>query len=162
LTLSVGDQKALLTVCHDGDDAVPHGKRYPKGDYQDIYPDRLWRCLANYVKQRRVPLILDTDPGPAVWNYPVYRYRITHKPQGPNGLRLATMTLWMADANVAPDYIGTGDRVKTYQFTFRLKGRTVVMGSGQWYGHSRKDHPDFAWYPTAVRPKNPHVHTATV
>src|SRR5215467_9586847 len=45
--LSVGDQKALLTILHDGDDATLIGKRYngPGDDMQDIYPDVLWNAL---------------------------------------------------------------------------------------------------------------------
>jgi hypothetical protein len=162
ITLSVADQKAWLTICHDDDESDHWGKRYPDGDYQDIYPDVLWKCLRTYVKQRGVPLIIDRDPGPAVWNHPVYQYRVTHRPFGSNGQRLATMEIWMADDQVPPSFVGTKTMKKTYQFTFRLKGKALVMGSAKWYGHSQKDHPDFAWYPTLVKAKNPYVKPTVV
>lgn len=163
LVLGVGDQKALLTICHDQDESEHYGERYNGAgdDPQDIYPDVLWRCLRLYVKQRGIPLILDIDPGSAIWNYPVYRYRVTHRPHTA-GLRIATMEIWMADDKVPADFVGTKVKKKTYQFTFRMNGKALVMGSARWYGASRKDHPDFAWYPTIVRPKNPHVSPAVV
>jgi hypothetical protein len=163
--LSVGDQKAWLTICHDQDESVAYGERYnggPQNNAQDIYPDQLWRCLRLYVKQRGAPLIVDLDAGVQIWNYPVYRYRVTHGPHTTAGLRLGKMELWMADDNVHPNFVGTKVKKKTYQFTFRMNGKALVLGSGRWYGASRKDHPDFAWYPTMVRPKNPHIQTASV
>ncbi|MFO0846111.1 MAG: hypothetical protein U0797_27640 [Gemmataceae bacterium] len=165
VVLSVGDQKALLTLCHDQDEVEHFGERYKgsaEDDRKDIYPDQMWRCLRLYVKQRGIPLILDIDSGVQVWNHPVFRYRVTHGPHTTPGLRLGRMEIWMADDAVPPDFIGTKVKKKTYQFTFRMNGKALVMGSGRWYGASRKDHPDFAWYPTMVRPKNPHIDAAAV
>jgi hypothetical protein len=163
ITLSVADQKAWLIICNDYVESEQYGsKADASGDYRDINPDLLWKCLRTYVKQRGVPLLIDRDPSPAIWNHPVYRYRVTHRSFGPNGLRLGTMEIWMADDNVRPDVVGTKTMKKTYQFTFRLNGKALVAGSAKWYGHSQKDHPDFAWYPTVVKAKNPHVKPATV
>jgi hypothetical protein len=36
------------------------------------------------------------------------------------------------------------------------------MGSGKWLGSSRRNHPDFAWFPYVVRPENPEVEYAKV
>lgn len=164
MTLGVGDQKAWLTVCHDGDDANAFGTRYngPGDDMQDIYPDALWKYLRLHLKQRGVPLCLDIEAKAAVWNYPAYRYRVVTRPHGQADMRLARMEVWMADDKVNPDFIGTRVKKKTYQFTYRTRGGAIVMGSGRWYGTSRTDHPDFAWYPTTVQPKNPHVSHTTV
>jgi hypothetical protein len=166
VVLSVGDQKALLTICYDANyEPVHYGERFSGeagNDPQDIYPDVLWSALRQYVKQRGVPLIVDIDPGKAVWNHPVYRYRVTHRPTTTPGQRLATMEIWMADDQVQPDFIGTRVKKKTYQFTYRANGNNLVKGSGRWYGASRKDHPDFAWYPKVMPPKNPHVNPAQI
>jgi hypothetical protein len=165
IVLSVGDQKALLTICHDGDvTGPPIGDRYkgPGSDFQDIYPDVLWRALRLYVKQRGIPLIIDRDPGKAVWNHPVYRYRVTHRPHTTPGVRLGTMEIWMADDQVPPDFVGTKVLRKTYRFTFRMNARGLIAGSAKWYKESRTDHPDFAWYPTMVRAWNPHIDPAQV
>jgi hypothetical protein len=163
--LGVGDQKGLLTICHYSDPSNSFGKRYngkPGDDYQDVYPDVLWKNLRLYLKQRGVPVVLDIDPGPSVWNYPVYFYRVTHRPHGSDGMRLGRMELLMADDAVAPDFIGTKVKRQTYQFTFRMREGALVMGSGRWYGASRKWHPDFGWYPTGVKPENPYIRHATV
>jgi hypothetical protein len=68
----------------------------------------------------------------------------------------------MADDQVSPDYVGTKVKTKMYCFTFRMNGNGLVMGSARWYGPSRKKHSDFAWYPTMVRPKNPHINPTVV
>ncbi|MBM4092670.1 MAG: DUF4384 domain-containing protein, partial [Planctomycetes bacterium] len=44
-----------------------------------------------------------------------------------------------------------------YQFTFRMRGGSVVMGSGRWERPSREDHPEFAWYPLMAVADNPEV-----
>src|SRR5262249_8607090 len=123
MTLGVGDQKALLTIIHDGDEANLVGKRYNGAgdDMQAIYPGVLWRHLRLYLKQRGVPLVLDIDCKSPVWNYPVYRYRIEYRDFGSSGQKLGKMQIWMADDKVKPDHVGTLVKKKTYQFTFRMQ-----------------------------------------
>jgi hypothetical protein len=162
--LTVADQKAWLTVAHSADTADFFGKRNNDPSlsinselYQDLKPDMLWRYLKLYVQQRGIPLIMDIEAGTAVWNYPVYAYRITWAPAGGAGQVRAHLTLWMADDAVQPDKVGTKVKKQDYDFTCRMNGGNVVMGSGQWIGTSVKDHPDFAWYPQTQRSENPNV-----
>ncbi len=166
LKLGVGDQKGLLAVCHFRDAANSHGDRFGDGigseDKQDLAPDVLWRLLKLYLQQNGVPLILDVEAGPEVWNYPVYAYEIRYAPQGNSGLQYARLTLWMADDAVPPDYRGVKTRRQTYNFTFQLRGSSVVMGSGRWVGRNQDDHPDFAWYPYLAVAENPEVEYDTV
>jgi hypothetical protein len=160
LTLSVGDQKGLLAAAHTRDVANFHGQRYqgkPGDDFQDIYPDALWRCLKLYVKQQGLPLIIDVDPTPAVWNYPVYAYRVEYQRQGETDQYRGQMSLWLADDGVRINHVGTKVMHRTYQFTFRMRRGNVVAGSAQWVGRSVKDHPDFAWYPYVQRSENPEL-----
>jgi hypothetical protein len=164
LELGVDDQKAWLTVAHSADSADFFGKRNDDPSlpvnselYQDLKPDMLWRYLKLYVQQRGIPLIMDIEASPAVWNYPVYAYRVTWAPSGgPNEVK-AHLTLWMADDAVQPGQVGTKVRKHDYDFTCRMSGGNVVMGSGKWIGASFKDHPDFAWYPQQQRSENPNV-----
>ncbi len=162
--LGVGDQKGLLTACHTEDLANTYGERNDgDGDPQDIYPDELWRLLKLYVKQQKVPLVLDIDPGPEVWNFPVYAYRVEYAPTGNGNEHTGTMTLWMADDGVAPDFLGTKVAKHTYQFRFQMTAsNSVIAGSARWTGPSEKDHPDFAWYPYVARAENPEVDYDTV
>jgi hypothetical protein len=164
--LLVGDQKGLLAVCHALDDANAYGDRYGDGegneDLQDLAPDLLWRLLKLYVKEFGVPLIVDLEAGEEVWNFPVYAYRIELQETSDDGQRVANLTLWMADDGVPPNYVGTQVRRHSCQFSYRERNHAVVMGSGRWVGPSRRDHPDFAWYPYVPHAENPEVDYAVV
>ncbi len=159
LTLSIGDQKGMLAACHTHNVANVYGRRTEEGDEPDgdLAPDVLWRLLKLYLDQQGVPLVLDIEPGPEVWNHPVYAYEIRYTSPDETGLCQARLTLWLADDAVPPDYIGTKVRKQNYTFEFRMHGGSVVLGSGQWTGRSRQDHPDFAWYPFVARAENPEV-----
>lgn len=158
--LTVGDQKGLLAVSHAQDVANHYGDRFGDGagneDPNDLEPCTLWEILRTHIKQQKVALVMDLEPGPEVWNYPVYAYRIEYSPVG-GGWQNAQLALWAADDAVPPDHVGTSVHYQTYNFRFRLYNGSIVMGSGQWVGQSVQSHPDFAWYPYVVRPENPHV-----
>jgi len=160
VTLTVGDQKGLLAVSHAQDVANHIGDRFGDGagseNPHDLEPCRLWEVLRTYIKQQKVPLVMDLEPGPEVWNYPVYAYRVEYAPAG-GGWQQAQLALWAADDAVPPDHVGTSVHYQTYHFRFRLYNGSVVMGSGQWVGQSLQSHPDFAWYPYVVRPENPQI-----
>jgi len=160
LGLDLGDQKGLLTVCHTEDLANSWGDRFGDGqgseDPKDLRPDRLWRLLKLHLGQQGVALVLDVEAGKEVWNYPIYQYELHYRPAS-DGRYLATLTLLMADDAVSPGYRGTKVRKQTYQFTFKMRGNSVISGSGEWAGRSKKDHPDFAWYPYKAVAQNPEV-----
>jgi hypothetical protein len=161
LVLSVGDQKGLFAASHAHDVANHYGDRFGDGagseDPNDLEPCQLWEILRTHIKQQKVALVMDLEPGPEVWNYPVYAYRIDYSPSGPAGQQVAQLALWAADDAVPPDHVGTSVHYQTYTFTFRLHNGSVVMGSGRWVGQSVQSHPDFAWYPYVVMPENPYV-----
>ena len=158
--LGVADQKGLLTASHTQDLSNSWGDRY--GDVRgtedrlDLEPVMLWRLLKMHLGQKGVPLIIDVEAGEEVWNFPVYQYRLTHRPTS-DGRRIAELALTMADDGVVPSYIGTKPRKQTYQFTFRMVDGNVVADSGRWVGRSAEDHPDFAWYPFKTAASNPEV-----
>ncbi len=160
LALDLGDQKGLLTACHTEDLANSWGDRFGDGrgseDPQDMRPDLLWRLLKLHLGQQRVSLVLDVESGEEVWNYPIYQYELHYHPTRGDQYD-ADLTLLMADDGVRPDYRGTKVRKQTYQFTFKMRRGNVVTGSSQWTGRSKKDHPDFAWYPYKAVAANPEV-----
>jgi hypothetical protein len=162
ISLGVADQKGWYAACHTGDAANWFGDRYGDGqgseDPHDLRPDVLWQLLKMFIKDQGVPLIMDLDPGPEVWNYPVYAYRVEYQPH-PNGggWQSAQLSLWAADDAVPPDFVGLMPHFQTYTFQFLTRGTAVVAGSASWIGQSVQDHPDFAWYPFVVRPDNPEL-----
>jgi len=159
--LSIGDQKGILAAAHTRDVANTYGERFGdrlgREDPDDIYPDYFWQVLRRYIKQLGVPLVADMDPGPEVWNYPIFAYRLQYAPYGPAGQQLARLAIWGVDDAVPPDHVGMVVHYQTYTFTFRLHQGAVVMGSGRWVGQSKENHPDFVWYPYVVTPENPQV-----
>ncbi len=160
VSLGIGDQKGMLTACHTDDVAQHYGVRFqgePGDDPNDIYPDELWRVLKLYIQQQGVPLIVDIEGGPQVWNHPVYAYRVDYRREGAGNRYFAEMTLWMADDAVPADILGIQVSKQTYYFTFQMQGGAPLMGSANWVEPSRSDHPDFAWYPYIVRAENPEI-----
>lgn len=161
VTFGVGDQKGLLAACHAQDASNFYGDRFGDGegseDRADLPPDELWRLLQLYVRRQRIPLVLDLEAGPEVWNHPVYQYEVKFQPTGPEGLHDATMTIVVADDGVTPDYLGTQYKVHVYTFRVKMRNGAFVLGSGRWTGKSVQDHPDFAWYPYVARAENPGV-----
>ena len=161
----VGDLKGLLTAAHAGDVSNIYGDRYGDGvgddNPHDLNPVRLWELLRLHVDELGVPLILDIESGPEVWNYPAYAYEVHLSPEG-EGVRSATMTVLLADNAVPPGYVGVRTRRLVYTFRFTTVDGEVDLESAEWTGTSVTDHPDFAWYPYAILPENPEVDYAVV
>jgi hypothetical protein len=167
MPLNVSDQKAWFTACHAADVSNWYGDRFGDGqgseDPNDLTPDMLWQLLRMFIKDQRVPLVMDLDPGPEVWNYPVYAYRIEYQPHpSRRGFCQGQLSLWAADDAVPPDFVGLVPHFQTYTFQVQMRGQSVVAGSGQWTGQSVQDHPDFAWYPYVAMPENPELKYAKV
>jgi hypothetical protein len=156
----VGDLKGLLTACHGQDVANSYGNRYDAGgsdaELADLGPDELWRLLQTYVRERKIPLILDLEAGEQVWNYPVYEYRVNYQ-VGDDGWCTGRLQLVVADNNVDPDFVGTEPALHKFTFRVKMEDGAIVMGSGQWTGDSVQDHPDFGWYPYVAVAENPYV-----
>lgn len=161
VVLTVGDQKGWYSVSHALDVANTYGDRFGDDagseDFQDMTPDYLWQLLKTFVKDHGLPLVMDLDPGPEVWNYPVYAYRIEYSPEADGTWHRGRLTLWAADDAVPPDFVGVLPHVQVYAFRFQLRNGSVVLGSGEWLGPSLQNHPDFAWYPYVVVPENPEI-----
>jgi hypothetical protein len=158
--LDIGDQKGMLTACHTEDVAQHYGIRYtgqPYEDPQDIYPDELWRVLRLYIQEQGVPIVMDIEAGPEVWNYPVYAYEVRYGPDESGSQYVGEMSVWMCDDTVPPDFVGVKVAKETYYFTFQIQGGSVAMGSGRWIGPSVENHPDFAWYPQIAVAQNPEI-----
>jgi Transglutaminase elicitor/Domain of unknown function (DUF4384) len=160
IKFGVGELKGLLAACHAQDVSNTYGDRF--GDRAgsenraDLTPDHLWMLLQLYVRQQKLPLILDLEAGEQVWNYPVFQYLVDTKAAA-NGWTEAVLHLVAADDNVSPDFVGTQSIVHSYTFRVKLRDGAIVVGSGEWTGNSVQDHPDFAWYPFVAMSENPEV-----
>jgi hypothetical protein len=160
--LDVADQKGWYSACHAYDSANQYGDRFGDGegseDMQDMAPDMLWQLLRLFIREHRLPLVMDMDPGPEVWNYPVYAYRVDYQSLGRgDGWCSGQLQLCAADDAVPPGYVGTVPHVQGYTFVFQMRDGALVLGSGRWTGQSYWVHPDFAWYPYVAVPENPEL-----
>ncbi|MCA9268506.1 MAG: DUF4384 domain-containing protein [Planctomycetales bacterium] len=160
VNFDVGDQKGLLTALHAQDQANTWGDRMGDGqgseESQDIRPDELLRVLQLQIKQNKVPVIFDLEPGSEVWNYPCYDYEVEYQDAG-NGYVQGTIQIAYAEDNVEADYQGTYTAAKLYYFQAKMQGGSMVAGSSQWINGSENDHPDFAWYPYVAVQENTDV-----
>jgi hypothetical protein len=155
----VGEVKGLLTEAHYSDQAQFFGKRYngnPGDDLQDMSPLLVWYVLRQFVAQNKTGIVFDMNPGPQVWSYPAYKYRLSYQPAGGNNYN-AQLSIWVSNFQVYPDFIGSLPEQNDYTFSFQAQGSQLVYGSDHWTGASVQDHPDFAWYPTQRRQDNPQV-----
>ncbi|MBC2714672.1 MAG: hypothetical protein HF978_05115 [Desulfobacteraceae bacterium] len=141
----VGDKKGLLLLCHDyaiqtnvsGDDPVNF---------------HLW--LLDYIGTQKIPFLADLDAGSEVWYYPIYGYKMTSSTSGLS--RSIRVTIYFADDNVFPDYVGTYERFITYTYTLDLNAQGEITG-GQWTGNSVDNHPDNLSFPFSSGPKSPYI-----
>jgi hypothetical protein len=168
--LSVGDQKALLTLCYDSAPADSWGTRWDQEGYDpdDLSPENLWQLLRYHIGENKTPFLLDIEPTREVWNYPVFAYEVKVEPVDNSDRYVGHMAILLASDGVVPDYVGTEVKTKDYYFTCRITGDGVVVGSGEWLmlpGQKEPpypDHPDFAWLPSGVGISNSEIDYDTV
>lgn len=125
----VGDKKGLLTIAHDQDLSE-------RGDGSDPAQFHYW--LLNYIRDRRKAFIADLDPGIEKWNYPIFKYDMTRISFGAK--ESIQVTIYYADDNVHPDYIGTVVQEETYTYDIYLDDQGRIL-RGEWTGRSVTMHP---------------------
>lgn len=157
---TVGDEKGLLTVCHNGD-PVDLIHRLADDDAHIFHA----AILQSIGKERRA-LIFDTKLDPIdpttkralreVWNYPAYQYECEYTELS-NSTFDVTMRLWFSNDAVAPDFVG----VKNWPvdgspkvYTYRISGDKANPSSGKWTAQSISDHPDLVWRPQPLSVQN--------
>jgi hypothetical protein len=175
IRLSVGDLKALLIKSYElVEGTLFYGERN-NGDraaeYDDIYADQFHRFVQAELMEKRRAFAMDVDPGPQVWNSPVWRVltRLAQDPADKHRMNVETW-LFMADYNVPNlDYVGTISVARRYTYDlygYQRPGGAFDVAYGIWTGDSVEDHPDFVtWVPEtkAVRRSvNPDVDPAIV
>ena len=167
IPFSVGDKKGLLTAFYDQNvTAVLYGERYAEegDDRDDVYPggvNGFHQTLINYIANQGLPIIMDLEPGPQIWNYPVFRYEMEWYDQ--DNRRYVTCTVWMADDSVSPDFVGTQEFTKTYTYSLEIDGMGELLDEpGQWEGESVDSHPDFMWFPTFVSAQHSYLDGDTI
>ncbi|ATW23827.1 hypothetical protein [Candidatus Formimonas warabiya] len=160
----VNDIMGLMSEWHWWDPAIAfYGSRYDKesDDINDIYPQEFHHVVIDFIGTREIPLIVDISGGekekddPQVWNFPAFQYEFEYRPDDSDQEKNHVhCRLWYTDfAN--PESL----RPKTFfiDYYYWIKGDKSNPTSGAWesakdggwgsHGDSRKNHPDFLWYP---------------
>ena len=160
IRFGVGDQKGLLTVCHNGDPVDLIRKLGPNEAH--LFHATVLQSIG---KDKR-GLIFDTkldpidpktkEPVREVWNYPAYKYECSYAEVAADTYDV-TMKLWFADDAVQPDHVGTQnwpDDNEPKVYTYRINGDKQNPKSGTWTGKSASDHPDLMWRPQPLSVQN--------
>jgi hypothetical protein len=158
---SVADLKGLLVDYHFGDAAA-----WSFGAQDaEVNPARFHTQLLDWVAGTNKGFDVTFDMGGGeVWSYPLYRFATQWAPDPvEDGLRHVTTTVWLADMDVAPNFVGTqpfpGPAGLT--FTYDLRGDPRHPDDGSWSGTSasgRFAHPSRIWYPNAhIRNPDPRL-----
>jgi hypothetical protein len=150
------DLRALLIKTHDGkpEGYTQYGERNEGTgqDFQDIYPDQFHRFLQVQLFDNGQPFIMDKDPGPEVWNVPVFaaESQLMRDPADSHVMHVRT---WITYANFSHDFLYNGSTEQVVkEYTYDLYGIQLPDGSfevhsGFWTMvgdiDSTLDHPDF-------------------
>jgi competence ComEA-like helix-hairpin-helix protein len=84
---TTADLKGLLTDSHYSTQSQFYGARYYKegDDKNDLSPEAFHKLVTFFIGTQQVPIVFDTDPKDAVWNYPAYAYDMTVEETTPEG-----------------------------------------------------------------------------
>lgn len=138
IVFRTGDKKGLMTAAHilDWTEAIIQNCETP---------EVLHYWLLNYIKDKGVAFTAELDPGVEVWNYPIYKFSMSISET--DSTMNVQCKIWYADDLVEPDYLGTKELTKNYQYRL-LKDNGVIIG-GEWIGSSEYDHPQKLTFPLA-------------
>jgi hypothetical protein len=170
MTFWVGDLKGLLTGLYDKNRPGSYiGHRYgTEGDtnYFDPPPHVLHNdALIDYLHVKHQALVMDLDPGEAVWSYPVWKYEesMVARPNRRDVVDVDLVLYYTGDTPFSPDYImATPPENDPNVGHVHLQcwlwfNSSAYASSGQWtywptdsYGRpAAPGLPDFAWVPTS-------------
>ena len=148
IVFRVGDKKGLLTICHDNRLVA----EYASGRNSPV-DFHYW--LLDYIGDQKKSFIADLYLGTEqVWFFPIYRYEMDIQQSGMT--EHVTTTIFYADDQVEPDYMGTRVRETTYSYDLYLGSENEIRG-GEWTGGSVWDHPDRLVFPISTGPRNPYL-----
>jgi hypothetical protein len=128
IEFGVHDIKALLTEASQVVSADFFGNRidwhheYGSPFYWDVAPNQFFLVLTNYMGARKLPILIDQDTGPEVWNQPLAGYRfeaptpkdyLGQLPNGRYGIKLKAKIWW------ASDEVGAAETTPAFDFPER-------------------------------------------
>ena len=169
------DLKALLIKTYESIEGVrTYGKSPAESEEvcQGICPDQFHRVLQAELFEKGLPIIMNKDPGAAVWTYPIYavEWSITHDEQDPHIMHVEALVKTAGPFQA--DQLGAlGMASVSFHYTYDLYGIPELDGSlevhaGGWTQDSITNHPGFLAIPPVGRQRhhslNPKIQTELV
>ena len=166
IVFEVGDLKGLLLKAFEATVPPIHfGQEFRSiedgDDPTDIYPDQFHKFLQVVFFGRKHPFVIDWEPGPQIWNDPIYKastlvtldqedQSIVHVETFLTGAELLLNEELRNQTRA--DLQGTGGAEHYFSYTYDLKGELQSNGSfkvywGIWTGSSKRLHPDYVIAP---------------
>ncbi|MCK5681527.1 hypothetical protein KAI46_12030 [bacterium] len=139
---AIGDKKGLLCACHDTDEII---YKMCSGS-----PEYFHRYLLDYIGEQSQAIGADLDPSEEFWSFPIYKYEM--EITSGETLDQVKCTIFHAnDLEVEPDFCGTVEVIRNYEYSLEKDADgAYLIGSGQWLGASKSDHPNSVWVPVGV------------
>jgi hypothetical protein len=183
ITFSPQDVKALLAEAYFLPQEKVAGKRCElsatptnsqgrvvEEDCRDLNPGTFHVTLANYVGLFHLKPILDIDATYKVWSATVraFHSEITaitlteaSKLAGNNGTTFSGNSASFQKVRTKIFAMLRGEIVREYEYILEVNVQGKIIG-GEWIGESRKNHPDFMWFPAAPGAQNPYVNVKNI
>ncbi len=111
--------------------------------FEDMNPGEFHRTLRTVMGKAKIPMVIETAAGEAVWNWPAWAYKTDVRPT----TRTTAGGLKVLDVTTT---VETGAGPKTYTYELHVDSRNVIR-NGAWTGGSVTNHPDFVWSATDPR-----------
>lgn len=176
IEFSISDQKALLTKKYEGLPVKTYGRRYfgnyeTDGEIQDLRPEAFHRLVEAYIGEHDQAIIIDDDPGPEVWNKPLYRMRwtVAQDPQNSDAVIVTAWPFLIKSRNQISDEVTKPQDMKAPEYQYRLfvdrnqkKDGKMLVVAGEWIGPSLTEHADMVFIPQQlssgdIKPLNPEI-----
>ncbi|MBL6991950.1 MAG: hypothetical protein ISR65_19360 [Bacteriovoracaceae bacterium] len=139
---------------------------------RDLNPASFHLVLTNFMNTLELAPIIDIDQENEVWNAPITSYKIDNQfiVSGSRAMALITGRGYHAGPwyQLNPEavkwvhvkmtivFIYKYPRNRHYEYILELDRAGNIIG-GEWVGRSRRNHPDFIWYPLRPQSANPWI-----
>jgi len=154
-----------------GESTLDRHGRIREAECRDLNPGTFHLAITNWLGLFGKSVIVDMDNSEAVWNYAVASYKVLKSRWMTPAEAASTMhaddTPYIYNQN-AVDIVFVHTEISTinagvrrYEYLLELDADGKVLG-GEWYGASKKDHPDFIWRPQDSKSYNPHLNPDTI
>lgn len=145
-----GDQKALILKSYENMSGfTAHGQRFDGGPfdlYEDMYPDQLHKVVQVFLRDKKLPFLMDYDPSYPVWTVPVYKAKVVISEINSTSVKVSMWLTYASSFVDSPEYIGTKSVTKVYRYllTGSYDNQKVFTATGgKWTDESIVDHPDY-------------------